>query len=83
MEVGEKGRGKNKGNTGQRDWSANLLRTHSGQSFSYVNAPEYEKKTYYSHFIFIIFFEYSFSWLYWILIAGCKIFSCGMWALIP
>ena len=43
MEVGEKGRGKNKGNTGQRDWSANLLRILSGQSFSYVNALEYEK----------------------------------------
>lgn len=44
MGVGEKGRGKNKGNTGQRDWSSNLLWTLSGQSFSYINAPEYEKK---------------------------------------
>ena len=59
MGVGEKGRGKNKGNTGQRDWSSNLLWTLSGQSFSYINAPEYEKKkkkTYHSHFIFIIIF---------------------------
>ena len=44
MGVGEKGRGKNKGNTGQRDWSSHLLWTLSGQSFSYINAPEYEKK---------------------------------------
>ena len=56
MEAGEKGRGKNEGITGQRDWSADLSRTLSGQSFSYVNAPEYEKNLLLSFSFYYYFF---------------------------
>ena len=28
-------------------------------------------------------FEYSFNWLGWVLAVACRVFSCGMWDLVP
>ena len=30
-----------------------------------------------------IFNFYSFIWLHWVFVATCRIFSCGMWVLMP
>ena len=33
--------------------------------------------------IYLFFLIYLFIWLHWVLVAACRIFSCGMWDLAP
>ena len=36
-----------------------------------------------SLFLFFCFFQYLFIWLRRVLVVACRIFSCGMWDLVP
>ena len=58
---------------------------HLGSPFSSVNWDN--DKTHILgllwRFYFIFFYIYLFTWLHWVLVAACRIFSCGMWDLVP